>query len=222
MRTPAYPCLLALLLPLAIACGGGGSGGSSPGDGGGDAGPIDATMPDGGDGGGVRDAAPDAPPVLGTQIDRAGRAGVNSLLDHVFDPNGATRGAATDAYNADGKPAHWATYAPALAASLAVYDGLDTTCGNQKLYSASTSYTPLATLLTDDQLYLDATQATCAQYLAVELGAKDCGGRTPAENTVDVTYNLLAGTYPATSITNGVTAAASPASTAFPYLAAPH
>jgi hypothetical protein len=220
MKIVAFAWTALLWFPLAAACGDG-SGGSSPGDGG-DAGPIDATTPDGGDGGGVRDAAPDAPPVLGTQIDRAGRAGVNSLLDHVFDPNGAMRGAATDAYNADGKPAHWSTYAPALAASLAVYDGLDTTCGNQKLYSASTSYTPLATLLTDDQLYLDTTQAACAQYLAVELGAKDCGGRTPAENTVDVTYNLLAGTYPATTITNGVTAAASPASTTFPYLAAPH
>ena len=57
----------------------------------------------------------------------------------------------------------------------------------------------------------------------------DCGGRTPAENTLDVTYNVLAGTLtPATlpanpgPATNGITAPASPPSATFPYLATPH
>jgi hypothetical protein len=231
MRAAAIVLLPAVLTAamaaaLATACGGGGGGGSSPGDGGAtDANPGDSTLADGGgDAGdaGAADAAPDAPPKLGTQIDRAGRPGINPWLDHVFDTNGATRGAANDAYNADGVPAHWPTYAPALAASLAVYDGLDTTCGNQMLYTPAAGYAPFSALLADDQLYLDTAQTTCAQYFAVELGAKDCGGRTPGENTVDDTYNLLAGSYPATPLTNGIKTPASPPAAAFPYFAAPH
>jgi hypothetical protein len=215
----------AIVLLLTSACESGG--GATPGDGGGTdtGGGGDSTLSDGsseaGDAGAL-DAAPDAPPKLGAQIDRAGRPGINSLLDHVFDTNGATRGTATDTYNADGVPAHWPTYAPALATSLAVYDGLDTKCGNQTLYTPDAGYTPFAALLADDRLYLDTTQTTCAQYFAVELGVKDCGGRTLGENTIDATYNLLAGTYPANTLTNGVTTPASAPATAFPYLAAPH
>jgi hypothetical protein len=212
MRSSAA-VLLTFLLAVA-ACGGGN--GSSPGDGGDmDVNPGDSTVPRDG----PADAPSDAPPVLGAQIDRAGRAGINTLLDHAFDTNGATRGAATDAYNADGVQAHWSTYVPALAASLAVYDGLDGTCGNQMLYTPGTGYTPLATLLADDRLYVDTRLPACAQYFALERGAPDCGGRTPAENVVDDTYAILAG---GTGLTNGIAAPASPPTAAFPYLAAPH
>jgi hypothetical protein len=59
----------------------------------------------------------------------------------------------------------------------------------------------------------------------------DCGGRTPLYNTIDVTYNLLAGTYipPGSDagtypgpVTNGITAPSKAPSTPFPYFATPH
>lgn len=180
--------------------------------------------------------SPPAPPALGTQIDRMGRPAINTALDHVFDPNAATKGAAKDAYNADSVPSHWSTYVPEFEANLAIYDGLDTTCGNQPGYGAlgNPGYATLATVLSGDALWLNTANSTCQQYLGVELAVlgvtnTDCGGRTPSENVIDLTYNIVAGTVtPGTlpgnpgPVTNGITAPASPPSSTFPYLATPH
>lgn len=97
------------------------------------------------------------------------------------------------------------------------------------------SYAVLASILADDQLYLDTSQSSCGLYLAVELGVvsgspvPDCGGRAPAEDVMDVSYTALAigitgfnatagfapffgdGVGPHTDLT-----------TSFPYLGAPH
>ncbi|HEY8040066.1 MAG TPA: DUF4331 family protein [Polyangiaceae bacterium] len=199
----------------------------------------------GGDTGGGNDSGNDndasdgatgpTPPTLGTLIDRMGRPAINTALNHTFDTT-AAKGPAKDAYNADNSPANWKSYVPQFKANLAIYDGLDTTCGNQAAYGALTNpdYTTLASVLAGDALVVNTANSTCVQYLGVEFAVlgianTDCGGRTPNENVIDLTFNAVAGTLtPGTlpgnpgPVTNGITAPASPATTTFPYLAAPH
>jgi hypothetical protein len=177
------------------------------------------------------------PPTLGTQIDRMGRPAINTALNHTFDPACTTTTCpAKDTYNSDNTPTHWATNVPQFEANLAIYDGLDTTCGNQAGFGAlgNANYATLATVLAGDELWVNTAGTTCVQYLAVEFGAlgitnTDCGGRTPNENTIDLTFNAVAGTLtPGTlpdnpgPVTNGIKAPSSPASSTFPYLSAPH
>jgi hypothetical protein len=198
---------------------------------------VDVTFFDVGDfgveaGNGDGPVMPAPPPPLGAQIDRVGRPGINLALDHVFDTT-ASAGAAKNAYNADANPSHWSSYVPEIARNLAVYDALDGTCGNQLGYGAfgTPAYSALATMLAADALWVDTDAATCTQYLAVERTAlgqamADCGGWTPLEDAMYVTYNALAGTLsaamPPGPLTNGITTPSSPPSDAFPYLAVPH
>jgi hypothetical protein len=174
------------------------------------------------------------PPTLGTQIDRMGRPAINTALTGTFDP-ACTTGTCPekDAYNADSNPTHWATYVPNMAAYLGIYDSLDGTCGNQPAFTAAAGYTTLAGLFADDVLWLNTANTTCSQYLGVELAYlgisnTDCGGRAPNENTLDLTYNILAGTFSpgmlptGGGVTNGITAPSAPASTTFPYFSPPH
>jgi hypothetical protein len=236
---------LAGALLVIVACGSSNSG--SPGDAGPDQttsdviGSSDAVeeVPSSPESGMVESGAPDsapdaglpAPPAFGTQIDRMGRPAVNTALNHTFDTNAVTQGAAKNAYNADSNPANWTTYIPEIKANLAVYDGLDTVCGNQLGFGAlgGPDYSTLATVLSADALWLNTASLTCTRYLAVELNAlgivnTDCGGRTLTENTIDATYNALAGTFATTPlpITNGSMAPSSNPSATFPYLATPH
>ena len=177
------------------------------------------------------------PPALGTQIDRMGRPAINTALNHTFDPAcTSTSCPPKDAYNADSVPSHWTTYIPQFEQNLAIYDGLDTVCGNQAAFGALTNpaYTTLASVLAGDALWVNTGNSTCQQYLGVEFNVlgitnTDCGGRTPSENTIDLTYNAVAGTLTPNTlpgnpgpVTNGITSPASPPSTTFPYLAAPH
>jgi hypothetical protein len=168
-----------------------------------------------------------------------GRPAINTALTGTFDPN-CTKATcpAKDAYNANSSAASWAgDYATGFAGYLAIYDSLDTVCGNQPGYAtpaSPASYATLAGVLADDVLWLNTGNSTCQQYLGVELGVlgvtnTDCGGRTLAENTVDLTYNIVAGTLNPSGLpgnpgiaTNGITAPASPPSATFPYLASPH
>jgi hypothetical protein len=142
-----------------------------------------------------------APPALGPQIDRMGRAGVNTAVTDPFNLNTTSKGANQDGYNAAGVPAQWASqYAGRFAGNLAILDSLDTVCGNQLLAGPAPvagRYTPLATVLADDQLYVNTSSGTCNVYLAVEANAvgitnSDCGGRTPTVDTIDRTYSVLA------------------------------
>lgn len=175
---------------------------------------------------------PSVPPVpsLGRQIDRMGRAGVNTALTDPFNLNKAASDAVKDAYNA-APQSQWSSYVPRIATHLAILDGLDTVCGNQLLAGASAAagrYNTLATVLADDQIYVNTGSGTCTQYLAVEANAvgianNDCGGRTPLYNTIDVTYSVLAAGA-LSGVTNGITsdADARASTTDFPFLTAPN
>lgn len=134
-----------------------------------------------------------APPALGAQLDRRGRAEINLLLDGLLATSGVA--AMREAYDRASDPATWATtilgasdrtIAAELAANLAILDVLDqrvgtagSGCGNQPLYNAThpgapttpaaDSYAPLAALFADDQLFVDTAKTSCTQYLALEL-----------------------------------------------------
>ena len=177
---------------------------------------------------------PPPKPALGaTQIDRMGRAAVNTALTDPFDiVSGMTANQVKDAYNAVSDPSSWATqFKPKIAQNLAILDSLDTNCGNQLLAGSSAvagRYDALAGVLADDRLYVRTDKTTCATYLGVEANAvgvtnDDCGGRTPVYNTVDVTYSVLAiGKF--SGVTNGFTSDSegAPNASTFPFLGAPN
>ena len=149
-----------------------------------------------------------APPALGAdQIDRMGRAGVNTALTAPFfrkevAAENEEHEMVQDEYNAASDPAQWASmFGERIAGSLAVLDSLDLNCGNQIVSAGQpagpTRYNALAGILADDQLYVNTQSGSCQQYLAVEANAlgivnNDCGGRTPLEDTIDTTYSVLA------------------------------
>jgi hypothetical protein len=214
----------------------------------------DSSSP-GNDGASEATAPPPAPPALGTLIDRMGRPAINTALNSTFALSVTDAGPVTceapglcpakDAYNRDGTPSDWnANWGMPFYLSLAVYDSLDNVCGNQPGYNATLggttypAYTALSGVLAQDALWVNTGSTTCNVYLGVELNTlgvtnSDCGGRTLTENTIDVTYNILAGTETigdagapvlpiAGPATNGITAPASAPSATFPYFAAPH
>jgi hypothetical protein len=188
----------------------------------------------GSDSNGGNNSTPPAKPTLGaTQIDRMGRAGVNTALTDPFDiVSGMTPNQVKDAYNAMIDPSAWATqFKGKIATNLAILDSLDTVCGNQLLAGNSAAagrYDTLASVLADDRLYVRTDKTTCSTYLGAEANAvgvtnDDCGGRTPLYNTIDVTYSALAiGQF--SGVTNGFTSDSegSPNASTFPFLGAPN
>ena len=170
-----------------------------------------------------------AAPILGAQIDRMGRPGINTALtDPFWDSSAAnqtanhdTHLANQDAYNQQSDPTMWAatmignrTTFAAIKANLAIIDGLDGTCGNQLAYNLPTAgsfYTTLASVIVDDELYIDTTksQPACG-FLGIEAKVvipslpASCGGRQPQENVIDPIYSALAaGAF--TGVSNGIT-----------------
>jgi hypothetical protein len=179
---------------------------------------------------GCADSSMPAPPSLGVQIDRMGRAGVNTALTAPFDLNSTSKGQVQDSYNS-APQSQWSSFAPRIATNLAILDSLDTVCGNQLLAGGSASpgrYDTLAGVLADDQIYVNTSSGSCQLYLAVEANAvgianNDCGGRTPLYDTIDETYSLLAaGTL--SGVTDGVPfdADAQASLTNFPFFAQPN
>lgn len=186
------------------------------------------------------DGGKPSPPNLGAQIDRMGRAAINTAVNNTFNLNSTQADQKKDEWNADKDPSGWvAKYRAEIAANLAIYDSLDTAttdgdgCGNQLLISqdagATTNidkYGGLASVLADDRVWLNTAGTTASQYLAVELNAvgvanTDRGGRTLAYDVIQTTYSAVA-----VGATTGVddTITADPAKTggtAFPYLASP-
>jgi hypothetical protein len=171
------------------------------------------------------------PPALGVQIDRIGRAGVNTALVDPFNLDAPSKGANQDAYNASATPSQWApSFSGRIATNLAILDSLDAVCGNQLLAGPAPvagRYGTLATVLADDQLYVNTGSGTCTTYLAVEANAvgianNDCGGRTPLYDTIDRTYSVLA-TGALSGVTDGVPLDADGAAstTDFPFLLPP-
>ena len=183
---------------------------------------------------GTNTTPPPAKPTLKTtQIDRMGRAGVNTALTDPFDiVQGSTPDQVKDAYNALVDPSTWsAQFKSNIATNLAILDSLDTVCGNQVLAGPSAvagRYDTLAGVLVDDRLYVRTDKTTCTTYLGVEANAvgltnDDCGGRTPLYNTIDVTYSALAiGQF--SGVTNGFTSDSegNPNATTFPFLGSPN
>jgi hypothetical protein len=177
-----------------------------------------------------------APPSLGAQIDRMGRPAINTALNHTFDPNDTTKGAAKDAYNQDNAQAGWsAKYTPQQAANLAVFDSLDENCNNQFLADPDAGsqnsnllkYGTLASVTADDRLWLNTAGASCTTYLAVEANATklipntDCGGRGLGYDVIDSTYSVVSIGAPA-GVGDGVDAdPAKTGGTTFPFLAPP-
>ena len=182
------------------------------------------------------DAAVDAPipfpaaPTLGTPIDRMGRPAINTALNAAINVN-PLKDAKKDVYNHSITPTGWLTQVldPAVTTDtvkaefqtyLAVYDVLDkgtaitgAGCGNGALYAGpagANSYAGLATVLADDELYVDTTKGTCNFYLSLEVEVAtaggvphtQCGGRTLTHDIADTTYSLAA------AGTNGFNAAA--------------
>src|SRR5262245_43193581 len=158
------------------------------------------------------------PPSLGGQIDRMGRPGINTVLNAVLEA-GAAKEAKKDAYNEAADAAAWATtevkagvtIVQEFSKNLAIFDVLDKGdgvvpdpdgCGNGALYQApasATSYAMLATVLADDELYVDTAKSDCTFYLSLEVEAATggavthtaCGGRTLTQDVIDVSYSLL-------------------------------
>jgi len=110
---------------------------------------------------------PPAKPTLGaTQIDRMGRAGVNTALTDPFDiVSGMTPNQVKDAYNALTDPSTWSPqFKKNISTNLAILDSLDTVCGNQLLAGPSAvagRYDTLAGVLVDDRLYVRTDKTTC-------------------------------------------------------------
>lgn len=178
-----------------------------------------------------------AAPTLGAQIDRMGRPAVNTALNHTFDPNDTAADTAKDGWNSNATPSGWpAAFTAEVSGNLAVYDGLDTVCGNQAAANpdagATTNvqkYGALGAVLANDKLWLNTAGTTGNLYLAVELAATgiapaaatDRGGRTLPMDVVDITYSALAAGA-LTGVTDGIAADTTKTSgTTFPYLAPP-
>jgi hypothetical protein len=212
-----------------------------------DAGKDTGSSPDSGtDAGSDADAGNPPPPVLGAQIDRFGRPAINTALNHSFDPDASSAGAAKDKYNADTDGGAWvAEYSPEFQKNLAILDSLDTTadggpgCGNQPFAqddAGALRYATLAGVLANDKLWINTAATTCSQYLGVELIAtgvlpndggvdggptNECGGRMLSYDVIQTTYSIVAGVG-LSGFGSGVSAVATKTSgTTFPYLAPP-
>jgi hypothetical protein len=168
---------------------------------------------------------------LGVQVERMGRAGINTAVVDPFFAMESEHAKVQDAYNASADPAQWPSlFADRMAGNLAILDSLDTVCGNQLLAGASAvagRYDGLAGVLADDRLYVNTASGACQQYLAVEGNAlgitnNDCGGRTPLHDTIDVSYSVLA-LGALTGVGDGIPldADGTASLSAFPFLDAP-
>lgn len=176
-------------------------------------------------------AAPDAPPrpATGAPIDRAGRPLTGNALVGLFAAEDAAD-RRKEQYNRAG-PAAWPSFVADIERSLALYDGFDGECGNQWLAApgaAAGRYHRLAQLLADDRLWIDS-RAAGTRLFGVEqraLGAPaqspdDGGGRTPADDAVDVYRSLLV-LGARSGIDDGIAHDdREHSATAFPFLAAP-
>ena len=190
-----------------------------------------------GDSGTTTTGNPPAPALGADQIDRMGRAGVNTALTNPFfresvPAEEAQHENVQDEFNGAAEPAQWASmFRSEIASNLAILDSLDRNCGNQLLAGASATagrYDTLATVLADDRLYVNTASGSCQQYLAVEGNAvgitnNDCGGRTPLEDTIDTTYSVLA-IGALTGVGDGIAndADGNASLTAFPFLDRPN
>lgn len=165
----------------------------------------------------------------GDLIDRAGRPLINLALTNPFDllsVGGQVEAGATtrERYNRD-KSFPWSSWAAPFAQTLAIYDGLDGTCGHPFAPSTltMTRYATVASLLATDVIVVDTSKNLCGSYLSVERSTLagtnnlDCGGRKLDYDVVDQTFSILFGGPGPASATDNVAISNSP-SAVFPYL----
>ncbi|MBD8526177.1 DUF4331 family protein [Pseudomarimonas arenosa] len=120
------------------------------------------------------------------QVDRMGRPGINTVLINVL-PNTGT--ALKEAYNRSSNPNEWSgLFLQEMIDNATALDTLDGVSGNALLPPAT-----LGSVLVDDRLIIDTSKANCDAYLAVELMAADCGGRTLARDVIDDSLGALVG-----------------------------
>lgn len=181
---------------------------------------------------------------LGVQIDREGRAAINTAVNKTF-ASDVNRGNAEDSFNQTDNSSSVAEFSSEIASNLAIYDALvddnndGNACGdnaitnrvevgsNTSLASGADRYSLIAGVLADDQLYINsAAGGNCNQYLAAEITvlgtdlSNDCGGRTPSMDVIETTYSVVAAGSP-NGVNDGVTADDVAASTSFPFLGVP-
>ena len=188
--------------------------------------------------------------VLGNQIDRAGRASINLILNKTFKDD-TSRSQSQNSYNKTDND-NSSSYINEVAQNLAIYDaffdeGADgNSCGDNPLTNRASlnpgaslatgadRYDALATVFVDDQIYINASTSMgselgeCSQYFAVELTAlgvtgfeNDCGGLLPTYDVVETNYSLVF-TGVRSGVDDGVSADdVSHSNTNFPFLGAP-
>jgi hypothetical protein len=93
-------------------------------------------------------------------------------------------------------------------------------CGNQAFFDVAGDYSTLASALADDVLIIDTDYGSCG-YLDVELNiTSSCGGRSPSDDVVDVSYSVLA-TGRASGVGDGVASDDVGVQAQFPFLRPP-
>src|SRR5512147_243094 len=123
---------------------------------------VAAGCSDGGDNDNSNAQNDPAPPTinLNHQIDRMGRAGVNTAATAPFfretvEEEKKVHDDVSDAYNSASDPSQWSSlFADRIAGNIAILDSLDTVCGNQLLAGKDVApgrYDALAGVLADDQ-----------------------------------------------------------------------
>lgn len=164
-------------------------------------------------------------PALGAQIDRVGRAAVSTgLIKSVVYTDAADRENTKNTYNAAAATA-WGSFSTEIKKHVAIFDGLDETCGNSLAFGLKLpAYDLLGAVLADDRLYVGTDSGDCDSYLALEVavatdGTTDkCGGRTLDLDVIDLTYTSLAGAAAGDGVASDD---ATHSNFAFPYVAAP-
>jgi hypothetical protein len=118
------------------------------------------------------------------QVDRMGRPGINTALIDLLRDSGKK-----DQYNKAEDPQTWPPlFQSEMQTNLAALDTLDGHTGNTLLPPATA-----ASVLVDDRLVIDVSKTTCDAYLAVEVGANQCGGRTLRRDVIDDTLGAIVG-----------------------------
>ncbi len=118
-------------------------------------------------------------------------------------------------------------YRARLNANLAFWDGLD---GNTDWVTDRNGDHPLTKLILADFLVVDLTKPYAEQgsFLEIEIAARrgkaheTCGGRALNDDVIDTIFTQLVNAGNGPVIRDGVDRASRPASTTFPYLAAPN
>ena len=157
------------------------------------------------------------------QLDRMGRPLTTNALLAPLGPEDVAADL-KERYNLQ-TPATADAFVPEIEKGLALYDGFDGVCGNQWLADGTvplgSRYRKLARLMADDRLWIDSSLGECRKFFAVELDQRDCGGRSPIVDALDV-YRAVLVNGTTTGFEDGVDQDDRQHSEhSFPFLAAP-